>query len=105
MSGKMKEYYNGASVEDLIDRAKAVKAMEYLCRQINDETVFESWLTYGVPDGDIDLGDLEVNENNYEDLDILLNDKVFAELMHTFLNCMKNALRSGGLYCGDVLSE
>ena len=35
------------------ERIKAVKAMEFLARQINNENIFESWLTMGPADGDI----------------------------------------------------
>ena len=42
------------------DRLKMVKAMEFIARQINDEEVFESWLVMGVADDDIPYGDLEV---------------------------------------------
>ena len=35
------------------ERAKMVLAMEYICRQINDEVAFNGWLMCGVPDGDI----------------------------------------------------
>ena len=36
-----------------IERAKLVKAMEYICRNVNNEEVFEEWLILGVGDGDI----------------------------------------------------
>ena len=29
----------------------------------------------------------------------------FAEIMQTFLNVMANAKKSGGLYCGGVVSK
>ena len=35
------------------ERVKFVKAMEYICRSINDETIFDAWLMNGVADGDI----------------------------------------------------
>ena len=40
------------------ERVKMVKAMEFICRQINDEDVFMGWLMNGVADGDIEYGDL-----------------------------------------------
>ena len=36
------------------ERTRMVKAMEYICRQINDEDVFNGWLMGGVADGDIE---------------------------------------------------
>ena len=36
-----------------LERAKMVKAMEFIARQINDENVFEGWLMEGVADEDI----------------------------------------------------
>lgn len=81
------------------ERIKVIKAMELLARQINDEEVFERWLTYGVADGDISK-----NTTN-KDLEWYLNDYTFEELMTTFLQCMSNAKKSGGLYCDGVLSN
>ncbi len=90
-----------------IERIKMVKAMEYITRQINDEEVFEGWLSCGVADGDIDYGDLSVKD---EDLDAYglgyyINDEAFAELMQEFLLTMKCAYKSGGLYCDGVVSK
>lgn len=88
-----------------IDRIKMVKAMEFLTRCINDESIFESWLTYGVADGDIRGGDLGVNQEDTEDLDYYIEDESFAGLMSTFLQCMADAFLSGGLYFDDVVSS
>ena len=82
-----------------------VKAMEFIARSVNDEGVFEGWLVSGVADGDIQYGDLTVNDGDAEDLEIYLGDEEFADLMNTFLRVMKNAKRSGGLYCDDVVSK
>ena len=90
-----------------IERIKLVKAMEFVCRQINDEEVFEEWLVDGVADGDIEYGDLTVKD---EDLDeygtgYYIEDEHFCELMDLFLSVMKSAKKSGGLYCDDVVSK
>jgi len=87
------------------ERAKAVLAMEYLARQINDEEVFEPWLSIGVADGDIDYGCLEINDDNVDDLGYYCDDENFRDLMTAFLKCMKNAWKSGGLYCNYVTSK
>ena len=82
------------------ERAKMVAAMEYICRHINDELVFESWLSVGVADGDIAYGDFSGNVDDY----YLENDN-FAELMGRFLKRMALAKKYGGLYCDNVVSS
>lgn len=84
------------------ERIKAVKAMEFLARQINNENIFESWLTMGPADGDIKYGDLEVKPEDAEDLEYYIEDNEFRDLMKTFLNLMTRAKKDGGLYCGNV---
>ena len=88
-----------------IERIKMVKAMEFITRQINDEEVFETWLVSGVADGDVEYGDLAVTPDDEEDLAYCTEDDTFADLMDTFLHVMKNAAKSGGLYCDDVISK
>lgn len=88
-----------------IDRIKMVKAMEYICRQINDEDVLDRWLALGVADGDISDGELSVYyEDDSEELACYIDDVPFADLMDEFLHCMACALTSGGLYCAGVVS-
>lgn len=90
------------------ERIKMVKAMEYICRQINDEDVFEGWLIAGVADGDIEYGDLSVDDDFAEDngyYSYYIEDSNFSELMGCFLRRMAGAKRSGGLYCDGVLSS
>lgn len=88
-------------------RTKMVKAMEFIARQINDEMVFDSWLCNGVADEDIEYGDLssENEASDYSDFGYYINDKQFADLMETFLDCMKAAKKSGGLYCDWITSK
>lgn len=82
------------------DRVKMVQAMEFIMRQVNDEEVFMPWLELGVADGDIEYGDF----SSPLDDDYYTEDKNFAELMGLFLKCMARARKSGGLYCGGVVS-
>lgn len=90
----------------LEDRIKMVKAMEYIARQTNDECVFDYWLSLGVADGDIEYGDLSAYElENNDAAWYAEDDKVFAELMETFLSLMVMAKKSGGLFCGGVVSK
>lgn len=88
-----------------IERIKMVKAMEYITRQINDESVFNGWLTEGVADGDIDYGDLNVGADDADNLEYYLSDDEFADLMDTFLWVMAMAWKSGGLYCDELVSK
>lgn len=94
--------------EKMVERMKMVKAMEFIMRCVNDEELFEPWLALGVADGDIDFGDLSVDVKKYEDDEAfwyVVDEGSFAELMQLFLRRMKGALKSGGLYCGGVVSK
>ena len=93
-----------------ITRIKMVKAMEFICRNLNDEEIMESWLINGVADGDINYGDLSVSvedgdEENKWGMSYYIEDKTFADLMYTFLRIMKAACKSGGLYCDNVIDK
>ena len=80
-------------------RIEMVKAMEMVARAINDESVFETWLSVGVADGDI------TENTSAEDIEYYTDDETFADLMDTFLIIMKNAKKSGGLYFDDIVSK
>lgn len=86
---------------DAIERKKAVLAMEFLARQINDEEVFMDWLSVGVADGDIDYG--ETNPDHVEDY--YIEDENFTDIMSTFLRLMNQAYEDGGLYCDGIVSK
>ena len=91
-----------------VERIKMVKAMEFICRQLNDEEIFcDYWLTDGVADGDIDLGDLSVTDEDFDEWGVAYwtTDERFAELMNLFLLVMSKARKSGGLYCDGVVSK
>jgi len=85
------------------DRIRAVKAMEFLARQINAENIFMYWLGDGVADGDIRYGDLLPTDE--DDLAYYLEDEHFSDLMALFLRLMAMAFKDGGLYCDDVTSS
>ena len=87
------------------ERVKMVKAMEFICRQVNDEDNIGAWLTLGVADEDIEYGDLEVKDSDPEDLEYYIEDDEFGDLMDTFLFVMKKCWKSGGLYCDGVVSR
>ena len=102
-------------MENKIERTKAVLAMEYIARQINDEEIFDIWLTYGPGDGEIEYGCLD---DNHRDLEWISDyygggkawtqeeaDEHFQELMDLFLNVIGQAKRSGGLYCGGITTK
>ena len=88
-----------------VERIKMVKAMEFICRQVNNEEVFEEWLIDGVADGDIEYGNLSVEVGDFDDWSVsyYTEDEHFKDLMKTFLNVMKNARKDGGLYCDNVV--
>ena len=83
-------------------RIKMIKAMEYIVRNTNDERCLNPWLLMGIPDGDIEYGDLATD--NYDD-EYFLGNKNFSELMNQFLKIMKLASYSGGLCCHGVVSK
>lgn len=87
----------------ILARKKMLLAMEYICRQINDEDIVNSWLSCGVPDGEIPYGELDLQ--NIGDDNVMLEDESFKDIMLTFLNCVSRAKESGGLYCGDVVAD
>lgn len=87
---------------DKTARIKMVKAMEYIVRQVNDETpLYDTWLSVGVADGDIEYGNLT---DEADDLDYYLGDNGFKHLMGVFLRVMSYAEHSGGLFCDGVMS-
>ena len=72
-------------------RVELVKAMNLLALSINAEDYIDSWLSFGVADGD----------DNFEDY--CENDDDFASLMALFLRLMSRARKDGGLYCDGVV--
>lgn len=87
--------------EKLWERKKMVSAMEYIARQVNDESLFEYWLTLGVTDGDINYGDFNTDSVD----EYYTEDENFSELMKTFINLISYTKKSGGLYCGGIVSK
>ena len=90
---------------DKVTRIKMVKAMEFIARNINDEEVFMGWLYSGVADGDLEYGDLEFKDEDFDNLGYYIEDENFRHLMSLFLRLMRRAYKSGGLYCDRVVSE
>lgn len=88
-----------------VERIKLIKAMEYIAHNLNDEEIFESWLSVGVADGDIEYGSLDITSDDIENLDYYIEDDNFKDLMTVFLRLMKRANESGGLYCDGVVSK
>lgn len=80
-------------------RCEIVRAMDLLARTINDEEVFETWLTFGVADGDID------EDTTNEELECYIEDEEFAALMNMFTLVMRDAHLSGGLYADGIVSK
>ena len=97
----MSEEFKG-TIEEL-ERLKMVKSMEFIMRQLNDETIFDSWATYGVADGDIEYGDLSVTNDDLDDLGYYISKDELADLMDEFVHKIRLASRNGGLFCAGVL--
>lgn len=85
---------------NLKERIAVIRAMETIARAINDESIFEEWLIYGVADGDID------ETTTDEELEYYAEDNAtFGELMSTFTHMMRKVHTNGGLYVDGVCSE
>ena len=80
-------------------RCEIVRAMDLLARAINDEEVFETWLIYGVADGDI------TEDTTDDELECYIDDEEFASLMNIFTAIMRDAHLSGGLYADSIVSK
>ena len=87
------------------ERIKMIKAMEFIIRHLNAEDQMDQWLTEGIPDGDIELGDLAVKSDDTELLEYFIEDEGFADLMGVFLCTMHEAYKDGGLYCDKIVSK
>ena len=85
---------------DKVERTKMIKAMEFICRHLTDEEVFDAWLMGGVADGDIKYGDLSEDEVD----EYYLEDDVLKSLMGCFLRRIKYGCHAG-LYCDDVVAD
>lgn len=81
------------------ERIALVRAMETVCRCLNDERIIDVWLSEGVADGDIkpDMTDARINDD-------YCDDETFVDIMDAFLECMNYAYKTGGLFCGGVTS-
>ena len=66
---------------------------------MNNEDYIMSWLSCGVPDGDI----TRYEEDEVDDY--FIEDDHFAELMGLFLKIMAKAKKDGGLFCGVCSKE
>lgn len=78
------------------DRAKAILAMEFIARNVNNEDYLESWLMCGVADGDIEYGesDIKAVDEYYTDMDN------FKDIVQCFRRVTARAIADGGFYVG-----
>lgn len=84
------------------ERLALVKSMEFIMRNLNDESLFMSWLVVGVADGDIEYGNMDISDSEIDELDYYLEDENFQCLIETFLRIISRAKKSG-IYCDGVL--
>ena len=81
------------------ERYVAIRAMDMLARQINNEAALEMWFAQGISDGDIDL------ETPDEMLADYIGDEKFRDVLDTFLCVMSESYKQGGLSVDGVNSE
>lgn len=62
------------------ERIKMLKAMEFIARNVNNESFLNGWLALGVADGDIEYGDLSVGPDDADELEYYMEDEPFADL-------------------------
>ena len=80
------------------ERIKLVRAMEYIARQVNDDEVFDLWVSLGIADGVL-FDDSEAWIDEY------ITDERLSDLMRVFLRVMITASLKGGLWCDGVSSK
>ena len=87
---------------DARERAQTVIEMEHIVRCLNDEEIFETWLSLGVADGDI------TENTTVEDIiddEYYIEDQNFSELMGLFIRLIAKSKKNGGLYVGGITSS
>jgi len=86
---------------DAIGRAKIIIAMDFIARCITDDAIYDSWLMYGITDGDIayNTAPEEIIKRGYCD------DYIFRKIMELFLRLMKSASNCGGLSYDRVVTS
>ena len=97
------------------ERKEMIVAMDAIMRALNDEEIFDQWLSIGVADGDIIHEEIQEKISETEsDFVYYEDDENFADLMDTFLCIIYYAIshkhiikekRNGVLYCDGVISK
>lgn len=85
---------------NLKERVSVIRAMDTIVRSLNDGRDVLWWFEYGVPDG-------EINEETTDDELLWLadDDKLFADIMSTFVKIMKRQPINGAMWVDNVLSQ
>lgn len=76
------------------EKAKFLRAMDYIARCVNDEEVFDSWLMCGIADGDCAVMTDEELVEYYDD--------GLESIIGCFLRLMRSAGKDG-LYVGRTV--
>ena len=90
---------------DKKERIAMVRAMETICRNLNDEEGIMEWLQIGIADGDIGP------DTQDEDLEYYIEDDNFADLMDSFAVVMSDYAKRksfddyGQFYCDGIVSQ
>ena len=78
---------------NLTERIDTLKALDLIMRGLNDEELFNSWITYGI-------------EDECKDYAYYATDETFAEMLTLFCSLMKTATKeAGALYFDGIISK
>ena len=90
-------------MKNIEERKKMILAMDFIARHMNDDTEFDRWFMYGVPDGEIKE---DFNLNQIYDEDYMLTDEGLRDIMSCFLKCMYSSYKyDGGLQCDNLVCD
>lgn len=76
------------------ERIKMLKAMEFIARNVNNESFLNGWLALGVADGDIEYGDLSVGPDDADELEYYMEDEPLADHGLTLMGANSTSVRS-----------
>lgn len=84
-------------------QAKMIIEMDNIARCINDESIFDSWLICGVPDGDIPYK-TTISMEDIDEVAEMYDEDEFKMFVGCFLRCMESAGKDG-LYVDGIVAD